>query len=367
MIYRTHDADQPSHWGVVTTCREPTQLVVAFVAHHIGLGAARIHIYLDAPQPDLEALLEKVPQVRLTVCDDSYWRDHIGKARPGRHQYRQLINAFDAYATTDVAWLAHFDADEFLNADVGIADLLAAQPADLDFAIINVRERVFVAEDPQQMMFDGLFRRPVSPDWEDADILFSKGQRFLRRGVLGYPHGKSIMRTGQALVPGIHTPRRPKEDRATPLRGWPIHRARLLHFDGLTSLHWSAKLLRAAAAGAQDFKTPRGRVPEVQRANQIKRMQKYQGDLDKAFSLHQHLKTIARADLDRLRILGLVEDYAFDPSGDIAALGLAREIDLSRAGFDLALTEQQPQVGDWYQPWQAILARDAAPAGQVSA
>ncbi len=360
MIYRAHDADQPSRWGVATTCREPTQLVVAFVAHYVALGASRVHIYLDAPQPDLEQLLDRVPQAQVTVCDDAYWRDHVGKARPRRHQHRQLINAFDAYKTTDVAWLGHFDADEFLHADVPVAELLSAQPAELDYAVINVRERVFVAEHPQHMLFEGLFRRPIPTDWEDAGILFNKGRRLLRRGVLGYPHGKSIFRTSQALVPGIHTPRRDKENRAMPLRGWPIHRARLLHFDGLTSLHWAAKLLRAAAAGAEDFRTPRGRKPEVQRANQITRMKRYQGNLDKAFAMHQQFKTIPQDDLERLLILGLVEEYAIAPERDIAALSLGQDIDLSRAAFDLALTRQQAQVGDWHGPWQDILARNAA-------
>ena len=145
-----------------------------------------------------------------------------------------------------------------------------------------------------------------------------------------------------------------------PLRGWPIHRARLLHFDGLTSLHWAAKLLRAAAAGAEDFRTPRGRKPEVQRANQITRMKRYQGNLDKAFAMHQQFKTIPQDDLERLLILGLVEEYAIAPERDIAALSLGQDIDLSRAAFDLALTRQQAQVGDWHGPWQDILARNAA-------
>lgn len=356
LIYKTHDSVKPPRWGVVTTCREPTQLIVAFAAHYIGLGASTVHIYLDAPQPDLGKLLHAVPQAHVTLCDEAYWQDHIGRKRPARIQFRQILNAFDAYHSTDVDWLAHFDVDEFLHADVSISDLLAAQPKELDFAVVNVRERVFIAEEPQQLLFDGLFRRPLSTEWKEVDILFNKGQRFLRQGVLGYPHGKSIMRTGRNLVPGIHTPRRLKEDRAIPLRGWPIHRARLLHFDGLTSLHWSAKLLRAALAGDQNYKTRRGRVPDQQRVHQIKRMKKHQENPKKAFDMHQHLKTIPQADLDRLRILGVLEEYSISPARDIAALGLAESIDLSRAAFDLALTEQQPQVFGWYAPWQEILA-----------
>ncbi|MDF1726887.1 MAG: glycosyltransferase family 2 protein [Sulfitobacter sp.] len=357
MIYKANDPDRRHDWGLVTTCREPTALVLAFVAHHVAMGAARLHLYIDAPQPDLEALLKAVPQVRLTVCDNSYWRGHIGKARPRRHQLRQLINAFDAYAQTDVAWLAHIDADEFLHTDLPLGRILAAQPDQLDYGLITVRERAYRADLPQETIFDGVFRRPVPLDWEDeAEILFGEGGRFMRRGVLGYPHGKSIMRTGQYLVPGIHTPRRPKENRDIPLRGWPLRRARLLHFDGLTALHWSAKLLRNAAAGAQDFKTNRGRVPEPQRANQIREMASFEGDLTRAYRMHQRLKTIAPDDLERLRALGLIEDHPIDPARDIAALGLVHPVDLGRAAFDLALTEQQEQVAGWHAEWERVLA-----------
>ncbi|NNE53940.1 MAG: glycosyltransferase family 2 protein, partial [Sulfitobacter sp.] len=217
MIYKANDQSQPSTWGVVTTCREPTQLMLAFVAHHIAAGASRIYLYLDAPQPDLEAQLAQVPQVEVTLCDETYWRDHIGRKRPGRQEFRQLINAFDAYDKTDLAWLAHIDADEFLHSDMLMADILAAQPDGLDYVVVNVRERAYLAETPQQGIFDGVFRRPLSPEWEDPSILLNEGERFTRRGVLGYPHGKSFMRTGQWMVPGIHTPRRQREKRDIPL------------------------------------------------------------------------------------------------------------------------------------------------------
>ncbi|NNE52438.1 MAG: hypothetical protein HKN30_08540 [Sulfitobacter sp.] len=132
-----------------------------------------------------------------------------------------------------------------------------------------------------------------------------------------------------------------------------------MHFDGLTALHWSAKMLRSAAAGAHEFKTPRGRVPEPQRANQIREVMRFGGDLERVYELHQRLKTVSEEEIDRLRALGVIEDHAIDPARDIAALDLKEPVDLSRAAFDLALSEQQPQVRDWHVEWERILQAGA--------
>lgn len=345
-------------WGVVCTCREPTQLVVAFVAHYVGLGAREVRLFLDQSQPDLEQILAKIPQVIVEVCDDAYWQDTIGKPRPKTVEYRQLMNVFHAYQTTDVAWLAHFDADEFLHADVPIGDLLAAQPVEIDFVVIEPRERAFVQDAPQVGMFDGVFRQPTPDNWGKAPFLFGAAQRFLRSGVLGYPHGKSFQRTGQELVPGIHTPRRPGSHRRDKLRGWAVQRVRLLHFDGLTSLHWAAKLLRAAKAGGHQGFKQGGR--DLHRAKQIKRMHRLGNNLEDAWAMHDMLKVVPCDQLDRLRTLAVIEDYTIDPARAIAALNLNTDVDLSRAGFDRTLTVYQPDVAEWLVPWEALMHQSAA-------
>lgn len=355
MFYAPHVTNEQTRWGVVSTCREPAQLVLAFVAHYIALGASEVHLFLDEQQPELEALLSKIPEVIVETRDSAYWRARQGKVRNNSVEYRQLNNAYDAYHASRVDWLGHFDADEFLHADVAIADLLAAQAQEVTFAVIEPRERAFVQGMPQQTLFEGVFRQPTPAMWGKAPFLFGRAGRFLRQGVLGYPHGKSFQRTGQPLVPGIHSPRRPVEHRRLKLIGLAVQRARLLHFDGLTALHWSGKLLRAAAAGNEVlFQGPKSR--DTHRAKQIIRMRRAGGDLKSALAMHDMLKIVPKDQLDRLLTLGMVEEHHIDPARDIAALGLGQDVDLSRAGFDRALGVQMPQVSDWLAEWEDLLA-----------
>ena len=364
MYYAPFEKGAIPDWGVVCTCREPTQLVVAFVAHYVGLGASEVRLFLDQPQPDLEQILSEIPQVIVQVCDRRYWKRDIGKARPDAVEYRQLINVFHAYQQTKVAWLAHFDADEFLHADVPIADLLGAQPLDIDFAVVEPRERAFVQGEIQNGLFDGVFRQPVPTNWGNAPFLFGAAQRFLRQGVLGYPHGKSFMRTGQPLVPGIHTPRRPTSARKLKLRGWAVQRARLLHFDGLTSLHWSAKLLRAAASGGHLGFKKGGR--DTHRIKQVIRMRRLGNSLQDAWNMHEMLKVVPQDQIARLRTLALVEDYTINPARDIRALKLSISLDLSRAGFDRALTAYQPDINAWLGPWEALMHKEITALDNVA-
>lgn len=355
MYYAQHHDAGPARWGVVCTCREPTQLVVAFAAHHIAMGASEVWLFLDQPQPDLEAILDRIPQVIYQVCDASYWAGRIAKPRPAAVEYRQLVNAFEAYNRTGVDWLAHFDADEFLHSDVPVAHILSAQPEAIEFVVGEPRERAYVLGVVQEGLFDGVFRQPVPMNWGDAPFLFGAARKFLRRGVLGHSHGKSFLRKGHPLVPGIHTPRRPASHRHLTLRGWAAQRMRLLHFDGLTSLHWSGKLLRAAAAGSHG-RFRRGTSQDLHRAKQIIRMRKMGANLANAHKMHEILKCIPVDQLERLRDIGLVEDFAIDPTRDIAALGLGITLDLSRAAFDRDLTHQFPEVSGWLAEWEGLIA-----------
>ncbi len=355
MYYAPFEKTTASDWGVVCTCREPTQLVVAFAAHYVSLGAREVRLFLDQPQPDLQDILARIPQVIVQVCDDEYWAKSRKKIRPDTVEHRQLINAYLAYETTKVAWLAHFDADEFLHTDVPVHDLLAAQPAEVEFAVVEPRERAFVEGERQQDLFDGVFRQPMVHSWTYAPFLFGRACHFLRQGVLGYPHGKSFLRTGKPLVPGIHTPRRPALSRTKKLHGWALQRTRLLHFDGLTSLHWSSKLLRAAAAGGHTGFNRGG--SDRHRIKQVVRMRKLGNNLDDAWAMHEMLKVVPSEQIDRLRTLAVIEEYSIDPAAAIKALNLGIKIDLSRAAFDRALTAYQPDVSTWLDPWEAIIER----------
>ena len=69
-------------WAVVSTMDEPAPLVAAFAAHYLSIGASEVHIFLDQPDPEAEALLAGLPRVYLTVCDAAYWKVNKPRKRP---------------------------------------------------------------------------------------------------------------------------------------------------------------------------------------------------------------------------------------------------------------------------------------------
>lgn len=114
----------------------------------------------------------------------------------------------------------------------------------------------------------------------------------------------------------------------------------LLHFDGLTPLHWAAKLRRY---GAHRPEALTGLMSAHRRA-QVARVQQNGDRLADVLRLHAELQGMAPATERRLRALGLVEDHAFDPRGVAAAVLPGWEPDLTVTGFDRALAGRYPEI-----------------------
>lgn len=110
-------------WGIVSTIRASATDILAFAAHHLELGAQRVHIYLDEDAPAARDALKAHPKCRVILCDDGYWKRRFRhKGRPEKHQQRQTANATHCYRRDpQVDWLGHIDVDEFLlpNGDLG--------------------------------------------------------------------------------------------------------------------------------------------------------------------------------------------------------------------------------------------------------
>lgn len=99
-------------WSVVATVAEPPELLYAFAAHYLELGADEVHLFVDDPaQPGLEPL-RALPRIRLTICDKAHWDRINGGRRPPAQEMRQIRNANTAYRACRSDWLLHCDADE---------------------------------------------------------------------------------------------------------------------------------------------------------------------------------------------------------------------------------------------------------------
>ena len=166
--------------------------VLNFAAYHIEMGAHRLFLYLDAPNPAAHAALKAHPKVRVFTCDDAHWR-RLGINRPVKHQVRQAANATDAYRRkgAEVDWLMHMDVDEFLWPDRPLAEILEALPE----AALCARIRPAEALAGDGTLFKGFI--PAGPD-RAATVarLYPRFGAHVKGGFLSHVAGKLFVRTG---------------------------------------------------------------------------------------------------------------------------------------------------------------------------
>ena len=311
-------------WGVCAVVSEPPQLVMAFVAHHLALGADRIFVHLDTPAPDLQARLDAIARCEVTVLTSDYWGASVHD-RPPAQSGRQRVVLARVLRRADLDWVFSVDADEFLVADRRVAEQLAGLPEEVDWAFVPVAERVFdTAPDPDNI-FAGLFRRSF-PDrlaQEHAAIDGAAG-RFLHRGAGGYPSGKPAYRPRRGIVPDIHVPKNPQALTRGRLPGM-----RVLHFDGLTAAHWVWKKRRTMAQQS----APKQMRPSI--AAQRAAIRQAAGDAE-AQEVYLAMRCLDAARLAALDGLGLIERWRIDPRDAARALFGADGLDFTVAAFDPA-------------------------------
>jgi glycosyl transferase family 2 len=194
----TSSGDRPSgvdpalpRWGLAATVKAPAADILAFAAYHLDMGAHRLHLFLDEPNPQTLVHLKAHPKIRVTTCDESYWK-RINKRRPVKHQVRQSLNATFAYHhKAEVDWLIHMDVDEFLWSDVQIDVALAALPACVQSARIRPIEA---------MAGDGTAFKAFIPANKNRDAtvtrLYPTYGDYVKGGFLSHVQGKVFVRTG---------------------------------------------------------------------------------------------------------------------------------------------------------------------------
>jgi hypothetical protein len=182
-----------TRWGLVATVKAPEDQVLAFVAHHLALGAERLWIYFDDPADPAYARVARLPRVTATRCTDWYWLKQGG--RPSRHPVRQIRNAGKALRGCRLEWLGHIDVDEFLHAPRPVADLLAEVPPDVPSLLLEpfealhdpgLADDIFTARD---------FRGPLGEGFRHLQAaIFGPAAPMLQKGALGHVLGKGFCR-----------------------------------------------------------------------------------------------------------------------------------------------------------------------------
>lgn len=241
-----------SKWGIVATVKAPQPQLLAFVAHHLELGAAQIWLCFDDPADQAAEALERLPRVSVLRCTLPYWRETCGR-RPEKHQNRQSRNAQHIYAATDLTWLAHLDVDEFLLPDRPIAALLAAAPPEQPMLRAAPWEALHEPGAPDDIFTARQFRAalPVASDQAARDVAFGRFAPLLPEGVLSHAAGKCLFRTGLAgFEPRLHGAFR----FGSRVVGVPFQPGlALLHFHAQDPLAWRERLDFRLARGAYQY------------------------------------------------------------------------------------------------------------------
>lgn len=239
-------------WGVAATVQARPAQVLAFVAHHLDLGAHRVWLHFDDPADPAADLLTGLDRVTVIRCDAGYWQDLCG-TRSDTHQMRQVRNITRILRKARVDWIGHFDVDEFLLADRPVPEVLADTAPD----------RLIVRAEPYEALFDPAladdiytaraFRRQLPA--EDADLsigLYGPQGPLLDLGMLSHTVGKCFFRTGiPDMVGRIHGARIKGET----VFGGRFHPAlALLHFHAQDPDLWKSRLPYRLARGAYQYR-----------------------------------------------------------------------------------------------------------------
>jgi hypothetical protein len=314
----------------VATVDEPPALIAAFVAHHLAEGAAEVHVFLDRDNPEAQALLRDVPGCFVTLCDEAYWAASTRRAKPPRHTARQKYNSTATYQKTRADWLLHCDADEFVRDGAALEAELANAAPELGYLRLPNVERVHLLGHSEAHIFGGGFRGALPGFAAQGAEIYGRFAKFLNDGVSGHLAGKGIVRTGRPYLMGVHFPRmQESEERIVP---YEIAKTQILHFDGLTPLHFALKLLRRAYEPVYSGPPrPHGEFRKAQF-----RFMKNNADRPREVKrLADGAQGITAEQAETLRSLNALDERPFDPNAAVRAL--FPSVDLSPQAFDTVL------------------------------
>lgn len=235
-------------WGLVTTVRAPEEQVLAFIAHHLSLGAAHLWLFFDDPADPAFPRIAGLPRVTATLCTDAYWAARGG--RHDRHQNRQARNARTAQRACRLDWLGHIDVDEFLHAPRPVADILAEVPPGTP----DLRMEPFEAmhdDLPDDIFTARRFRGPLHDRHRALrPAILGSAAGLLPKGNLSHANGKSFCR---AAMPGVtlrlHAVFLKQERTQTPFSP----DLRLLHFHAQDYAAWRRSLPFRLERGAYQY------------------------------------------------------------------------------------------------------------------
>lgn len=241
-------------WGVCTTVKAPLPQILAFVAWHKHLGAARIWVHLDDADRESAAVLGQIEGVTPVLCDMEYWAEN--GFRPKKQEPRQAYNMRRVYALAEVPVIAHVDVDEFLWSPRPIPKILAGWTDEHPFLRARPAEALHDADLADDIFTARQFRLPFphgTPAEQRYDVL-GEYAALLPRNMLSHHVGKAFFRTGvKGLWPKLHAATMGPD--GPPLKV-PLHPDLfVLHFHAQDRPEWLKALPHRVTKGAYRFNT----------------------------------------------------------------------------------------------------------------
>jgi hypothetical protein len=240
-------------WGVVATVKAPEDKLLAFVAHHLSIGASHLWIYLDDPATPIPEALANHPKVTVTLCDDAHWAT-AGKNRPPQHQNRQTRNARHALRQATTDWLVHIDVDEFIHTPRPLSAILDDAAPETMVMKFEPFEAMHDPLLPDDIYTSREFRGALRHDfWPRRRAALGDYRKVIRDGMLSHTVGKVIFRanSGAKLMPKIHTVM--LDGIHVPTPDWHPE-LKLLHFHAQDRQAWLAALPFRLTKGAYQFR-----------------------------------------------------------------------------------------------------------------
>lgn len=242
-------------WGVCTTAKAPLPQLLAFVAWHKHIGAARIWVHLDDADAVSGSVLNQIDGVTAILCDDAYWA--VRGKRPAKQEPRQSYNMQRVYGLAELPIIAHVDVDEFLHCEGDIGAVLASADPDLPFLRVAPAEALHDPALKDDIFTARQFRLPFAPRLSEArkTVVLGPYAPLLATNMMSHRVGKSFFRTGlDGFVPKIHAGA--FGDQSKPMSLPMTAGIHVLHFHAQDRAAWLAALPHRTVNGAYRFNAP---------------------------------------------------------------------------------------------------------------
>ncbi|MDF0552427.1 glycosyltransferase family 2 protein [Kamptonema sp. UHCC 0994] len=201
---------------IVTTVKDPGNILESFIRYHLKIGIAHIFIFFDNPEDEAIKIAQRFSNVSTIPCDErlkfqqkeNTLYNNMAQHVTSEVMARQILNAETAIKLAwemQMDWIIHIDCDELFYTQESISDHFDFIP----YSIGQVLYRNFEGV-PEKLEIDDYFKE-VTLFKKHGHLmpypLPDEYNKFFRREeyFIGYGNGKAAARVLPGVLPsGVH-------------------------------------------------------------------------------------------------------------------------------------------------------------------